>query len=116
MKMEENGKKPLAEEEVLKKVGEILTKKDDEGFLTDVVSEITDYIHELSAKIVNRDDEINDLKKDIESLREANMNLLRKQGAYVEPHEKGDYEREETIEEEKDDDERLEEVVDLFLN
>lgn len=113
--MEENGKKPLAEEELLKKVGEILTKKDDEGFLTEVVGEITDKIRELSGKIVNREDEINALKKDIESLRDANMNLLRKQGAYVEPRDKREYEREEEEEEKENDDERLEEVVELFL-
>lgn len=87
MANENSTEKAYAEDELLKKVGEILTKKDDEGFLTEVVSEITDKIHELSGKIVDRDDEIKDLKDDIESLRNANMALLRKQGAKVEEKE-----------------------------
>lgn len=87
MAEENKTEKAYAENELLKKVGEILTKKDDEGFLTEVVSEITDKIHELSGKIVDRDDEIADLKDDIESLRNANMALLRKQGARVEEKE-----------------------------
>lgn len=97
--------KEYAEDELLKKVGEILAKTDDEGFLTEVVSEITDKIHELSGKIVDRNDEIAKLKEDIESLRDANMTLLRKQGARIDEVEKkesnfvSDDEKEETDEE-----------------
>lgn len=113
--MEENGKIAVAEEELLKKVGDILKNREDEGYLTDIISEVTDKIRELSGKIVDKDDEINDLKKDIESLREANMNLLRKQGAYVSEREREDNRFHEDSEEEKDDDEKIEEVVDLFM-
>lgn len=112
MANENSTEKAYAEDELLKKVGEILTKKkDDEGFLTEVVSEITDKIHELSGKIVDRDDEIADLKDDIESLRNANMALLRKQGAKVEEKEERKSEFVTDDEKEESDEEILEKSV-----
>jgi hypothetical protein len=111
MANENSTEKAYAEDELLKKVGEILTKKDDEGFLTEVVSEITDKIHELSGKIVDRDDEIKDLKEDIESLRNANMALLRKQGAKVEEKEEKKSEFVTDDEKEESDEEILEKSV-----
>lgn len=111
MAEENKTEKAYAEDELLKKVGEILTKKDDEGFLTEVVSEITDKIHELSGKIVDRDDEINELKEDIESLRNANMALLRKQGARVEEKEERKSEFVTDGEKEESDEEILEKSI-----
>lgn len=111
MAEENKNEKAYAEDELLKKVGEILTKKDDEGFLTEIVSEVTDKIHELSAKIANRDDEIADLKEDIESLRNANMALLRKQGARVEEKEERKSEFVKDDEKEESDEEILEKSV-----
>lgn len=111
MAEENKNEKAYAEDELLKKVGEILTKKDDEGFLTEIVSEVTDKIHELSVKIANRDDEIADLKEDIESLRNANMALLRKQGARVEEKEERKSEFVKDDEKEESDEEILEKSV-----
>jgi len=111
MAEENKNEKAYAEDELLKKVGEILTKKDDEGFLTEIVSEVTDKIHELSVKIANKDDEIADLKEDIESLRNANMALLRKQGARVEEKEERKSEFVKDDEKEESDEEILEKSV-----
>lgn len=111
MAEENKTEKAYAEDDLLKKVGEILTKKDDEGFLTEIVSEITDKIHELSGKIVDRDYEINNLKDDIESLRNANMALLRKQGARVEEKEERKSEFVTDGEKEESDEEILEKSI-----
>lgn len=115
MTEENKNEKAFAEDELLKKVGEILTKKDDEGFLTETVSAITDAIHELSAKIVDRDDEIADLKEDIESLRNANMALLRKQGARVEEKEERKSEFVADDEKEESEEEILEKSVAEYI-
>ncbi len=107
--MEEDEKKPK-ENPIRGMIAQVLEKKDAEGELMTLVSDMKDEVDTMEATIANLVDEVSNKTNQIEDLRSANLSLLRKYGSMPDNSTKN----EDSFEEEKPKEISMAEIVKLF--
>lgn len=73
--------KKTKEQPIRGMISQILEKKDKEGELMTLVSDMKDEVDSLEGTIANLVDEVSHKENQIEDLRSANLSLLRKYGS-----------------------------------
>lgn len=91
-------------------IAQVLEKKDAEGELMTLVSDMKDEVDTMEATIANLVDEVSNKTNQIEDLRSANLSLLRKYGSMPDNSSR----HEDSFEEEKPKEISMDEVLKLF--
>lgn len=100
--------KKTKEQPIRGMISQILEKKDKEGELMTLVSDMKDEVDSLEGTIANLVDEVSHKENQIEDLRSANLSLLRKYGSMQDDVSDDDPDSDET------DDVSINDILKLF--